>query len=62
MSIIGLLLVNEPKQINESKDKQRTLELEELPSLNAKEVLKTTLFYKVLLGEIQNIFYQRIFV
>ena len=58
MSIIGLLLVNEPKQINESKDKQRTLELEELPSLNAKEVLKTTLFYKVLLGEIQNIFYQ----
>ena len=62
MSIIGLLLVNEPKQINESKDKQRTLELEELPSLNAKEVLKTTLFYKVLLGEIHNIFYQRIFV
>ena len=62
MSIIGLLLVNEPKQINESKDKQRTLELEELPSLNAKEVLKTTLFYKVLLGIIQKNFYQRIFV
>ena len=54
LSILGLLLIKEPKQAKTSdencenyENQQTKAEVEELPSLNAKEVLRTSLFYKV---------------
>ena len=54
LSIVGLLLVKEPKQTNSgvkqhSEKHQQTANLgfDELPSLGGREVLKTSLFYKV---------------
>ena len=51
LSLLGLLLIKEPKQAESSGENCENYEnqqtKEELPSLNAKEVLKTSLFYKV---------------
>ena len=44
LSLLGLLLVTEPEQDKEKQQEQRE---EELPSLNAREVLQTSLFYQV---------------
>ena len=48
LSVLGLLLVREPEK--ERKTEEKLLDDSELPSLNAKEVLRTALFYKVALS------------
>ena len=48
MSVLGLLLVREPEKGKKTEQKQ--LDDSELPSLDAKEVLRTALFYKVALS------------
>ena len=57
LSIVGLLPVKEPEQTN-SGDKQHQqtskVHFDELPSLSGREVLKTSLFYKVNIGSYLN--------
>lgn len=48
LSVLGLLLVKEPEKGQKTEQKQ--LDDSELPSLDAKEVLRTALFYKVALS------------
>ena len=48
LSVLGLLLVKEPSRGEKTEQKQ-LLDDSELPSLDAKEVLRTALFYKVAL-------------
>ena len=48
LSVLGLLLVKEPERGEKTEQKQ-LLDDSELPSLDAKEVLRTALFYKVAL-------------
>ena len=51
MSVLGLLLVKEPEKGQKTeKTEQKQLDDSELPSLDAKEVLRTALFYKVALS------------
>ena len=47
LSVLGLLLVREPETERGQKTEKKQLDDSELPSLNAKEVLRTPLFYKV---------------
>ena len=53
LSVVGLLLVKEPEQttsgVKQQEEHQQTsnLDFDELPSLGGREVLKTSLFYKV---------------
>ena len=47
MSVLGLLLVREPETGRGQKTEKKQLDDSELPSLDAKEVLRTPLFYKV---------------
>ena len=58
LSLLGLLLVTEPDQ---DKGKQQEQREEELPSLNAREVLQTPLFYKVRIGH-HHIFVSTVFI
>ena len=47
LSVLGLLLVREPETGRGQKTEKKQLDDSELPSLDAKEVLRTPLFYKV---------------
>ena len=47
LSVLGLLLVREPETERGQKTEKKQLDESELPSLDAKEVLRTPLFYKV---------------
>ena len=49
LSVLGLLLVKEPERGGEKTEQKQLLDDSELPSLDAKEVLRTALFYKVAL-------------
>ena len=51
LSVLGLLLVKEPEKGQKTENtEQKQLDDSELPSLDAKEVLRTALFYKVALS------------